>query len=358
MRWRVGWATVVVAVLAYPGWAVADTVDGLAAGSGPLAGGTTTELTVVGRGGVPSVGVGSVALNVTVTNPTASGFLTVWPAGSPRPNASNLNFSPGQTVPNMVTVPVGQDGKVSIYASAGTSDVIVDVLGWFPTGTSFAGLTPARLMDTRPASGASTPSPSAVTVSSAGVGWPSLDIRWRPPTAPTIDGYLVRYRATGTATWLDADGTPVVLADGRRLLTVTTPAVTHGTLYEATVQSILAGRPSQPIRAEGWVYKATCTAKYSTFLSTPSHVYLNLSLVTDSNGASPPLTDIALTTTISVPGNSPLTITSNVGGLFGSTVQFDAITVPGGVFPAGTYQAEIAEQAPGSATICTTTFTL
>ncbi len=126
---------------------VADTIDGLFNGVGPVAGGSSVDLTVVGRGGVPSTGVGSVALNVTVTNPVVAGFVTVWPAGVARPNASNLNFVAGLTVPNMVIVPVGSGGKVSMFASS-TVDVIVDVLGWFaPAG--FAGLTPARLMDTR-----------------------------------------------------------------------------------------------------------------------------------------------------------------------------------------------------------------
>jgi hypothetical protein len=60
-----------------------------------------------------------------------------------------LNFSPGQTVPNMVIVPVGAGGQISIFGNAGAVDVIVDVLGWFPSGSSFTGLSPARLMDTR-----------------------------------------------------------------------------------------------------------------------------------------------------------------------------------------------------------------
>ena len=130
----------------------ATTIDGQFDAGGPLSAGTAVNLTVVGRGGVPGSGVGSVALNVTVTNPTVAGFLTVWPAGADRPLASNLNFVPGQTVPNMVIVPVGANGQVSIFASSGSVDVIVDVLGWFPTGPSFTGLTPARLMDTRPGS--------------------------------------------------------------------------------------------------------------------------------------------------------------------------------------------------------------
>src|SRR5688572_16066576 len=66
-----------------------------------------TDLVVTGRGGVPAAGVGAVALNVTVTNPTASSFLTVWPTGAAMPLAANLNFLPGQTVPNMVIAKVG-----------------------------------------------------------------------------------------------------------------------------------------------------------------------------------------------------------------------------------------------------------
>jgi hypothetical protein len=142
---------------------LATTSDGQFDGGGALAGGATFNLTVTGRGGVPVSGVGSVALNVTVTNPTIAGYLTVWPAGTDRPLASNLNFVPGQTVPNMVIVPVGANGQVSIYANSGTVDVIVDVLGWFPTGTGFTGLTPARLMDTR----AATPPPTTSSTTTA-----------------------------------------------------------------------------------------------------------------------------------------------------------------------------------------------
>ncbi|MCU1367889.1 MAG: hypothetical protein JWN39_3528, partial [Ilumatobacteraceae bacterium] len=111
------------------------TIDGLDGGGGAIPGGTTLNTAVVGRGGVPASGVGAVALNVTVTNPTVAGFLTVYPAGTKAPTASNLNFVPGQTIPNMVIVPVGNSGQISIFNSAGNANVIVDVLGWFPNPT-------------------------------------------------------------------------------------------------------------------------------------------------------------------------------------------------------------------------------
>ena len=125
------------------------TVDGLYAGTGPVAGPGVRQLVVAGRGGVPATGVGAVALNVVVTNPTVAGYVTVWPTGVSQPTASNLNFNAGLTVANMVVVKVGVSGSISMFSSAGTADVIVDVLGWFPTGTGYSGITPARLADTR-----------------------------------------------------------------------------------------------------------------------------------------------------------------------------------------------------------------
>ncbi len=127
----------------------ATTIDGLYQGEGSIGGGLVRSVRVTGRGGVPEAGVGSVVLNVTAVGPTARSYLTVWPQGKPRPNASNLNFVGGKTIPNMVIVPAGAGGNVSIFNEMGNTDVIVDLLGWFPSGPVFTGLTPARLMDTR-----------------------------------------------------------------------------------------------------------------------------------------------------------------------------------------------------------------
>ena len=79
--------------------------------------------------GVIPIDAIAVALNVTVTQPTMPSYLTVWPAGVGTPTASNLNFEPGQTVANMVTVGLGPASTVSLFNLAGTVDVIVDVDG-------------------------------------------------------------------------------------------------------------------------------------------------------------------------------------------------------------------------------------
>ncbi|MEA2829159.1 MAG: hypothetical protein QOG43_3598, partial [Actinomycetota bacterium] len=91
----------------------------------------TLALQVTGRGGLPASGVTAVVLNVTATDATQGGFVTAYPAGSPRPNASSLNFTAGDTVPNLVVVPVGSGGVIYLYNRTGTVNLVADVAGWF-----------------------------------------------------------------------------------------------------------------------------------------------------------------------------------------------------------------------------------
>jgi hypothetical protein len=70
-------------------------------------------------------------LNVTATGPTKTSFLTVWPDDAIKPTASDLNWVAGETVPNPVVVKLGADGAVKIFNAAGSTDVVVDVSGWY-----------------------------------------------------------------------------------------------------------------------------------------------------------------------------------------------------------------------------------
>ena len=169
-----GTTDVVVDVVGYySGSATAGTYTPLTPGrlldtrSGPqhkgfstLGTGTTGSLAV--RGGTTGVPVDAdaVVLNVTATGTTAAGFVTVYPttaSPNPRPVASNLNFVPGQTVANLVTVQIGFGGTVSLYNHTGSTDLVADVVGYFSdgdvTGGAFHPLSPSRVLDTRPGSG-------------------------------------------------------------------------------------------------------------------------------------------------------------------------------------------------------------
>ena len=123
------------------------TVDGLASGSGARPAGSITEVQVAGRGCVPADAT-AVVLNVTVVQPAASGYASVFPCGEAVPNASNLNFAAGQNVPNAVVAKVGAGGTVCVFAEV-PFDLLVDVNGFVPAGSTVGSLSPARLLDSR-----------------------------------------------------------------------------------------------------------------------------------------------------------------------------------------------------------------
>jgi hypothetical protein len=88
---------------------------------------------ITGVSGIAANAVGVVA-NVTATNTTVPGFLTVYPAGGAVPGTSSLNFAGGEPgVPNLVMSKLGTGGQVSIFnfSPGGTTDVLVDVVGWY-----------------------------------------------------------------------------------------------------------------------------------------------------------------------------------------------------------------------------------
>jgi hypothetical protein len=159
------------------------------------------QIAGVAQSGVPAMNSttppSAVVLNVTVTNPTAAGYLTLYPTGVSRPLASNLNFVPGQTVPNLVEVALGAGGKVTVYNSTGSSDVIFDVAGWVSTqgtvtGTAglFRPLVPARILDTRSGLGGSHTLTAGQTITLQVTGAGSV-----PMTG--VSGVVLNVTATG-----------------------------------------------------------------------------------------------------------------------------------------------------------------
>lgn len=116
------------------------------------------SLTLPLGGGIVPANATSVVLNVTVTNTSTASSLTLYPTGDALPLASNLNWSAGQTVPNLVSVRLGSTGSVTIYNPSGYAHVVVDLEGYFAPAVSgtagqFVTLPPARITDTRTGSG-------------------------------------------------------------------------------------------------------------------------------------------------------------------------------------------------------------
>ena len=128
----------------------------------------------------------AIVINLTAVNPTSSGFLTAYGAGQQRPLTSTVNFIAGQTIANEATIATtekndsgtdaccteGYGGEITIDNWQGSTDVIVDVQGYYTSdylatddSTSSPGsdivnngglyypLAPARVADTRSDSG-------------------------------------------------------------------------------------------------------------------------------------------------------------------------------------------------------------
>ena len=123
------------------------TIDGQQFATGARSAGSITEVHVAGRAGVPA-DAAAVVVNVTATNTQSPGFLTVFPCGTPTPNASNVNYSTNTTIPNAVIAKIGTNGNICVFTYA-TTDLIIDVNGYYPSGSSYAPLVPARLYESR-----------------------------------------------------------------------------------------------------------------------------------------------------------------------------------------------------------------
>ena len=114
-----------------------------------VSGGNILQVKVTDLPGlVPASGVAAVSLNVTVTGTEGPGFVTVYPCGQLK-EVSSLNYAAGATVANAVIAPVSASGEICLFSLAPTH-LIVDVNGWFASGSSFTSVTPSRVFDTRP----------------------------------------------------------------------------------------------------------------------------------------------------------------------------------------------------------------
>ncbi len=131
--------------------------------SGGALGPTVTRTVQVSGCGLVPGGATAVAVNVTVAQPSASGFVSVFPGNLSSASTSSLNFVPGLSVPNLVIVQLSPSGTIKVFNSAGFTHVIVDVVGWYDTdrateaglfsalGTGTGARHPRDLTDSAPA---------------------------------------------------------------------------------------------------------------------------------------------------------------------------------------------------------------
>ncbi|GAA2036923.1 hypothetical protein GCM10009740_30560 [Terrabacter terrae] len=179
---------------------VLDTRTGVGTPKARLAAGGTLTLPLAGKAGIPATGVAAVLLDVSASAPTAGGWLTTWPTGATRPGAPQVRYETAGTATGLVEARLGTNGAVSINSSAQT-DVLVDVVGWLPTGADQVPVGPARVFDSQSGLGypvgrvAAGQAPSVPVVGQAGV--PTSGVRAALVTvtvvSPTAAGYVTAY---------------------------------------------------------------------------------------------------------------------------------------------------------------------
>jgi hypothetical protein len=220
-----------------------DTRVGLGGPMAKIGAGQTLTLPILGLFGVPNDAL-SVALNVTAADADANGFLTIFPTGSVLPTASNVNYTPGTAVPNLVVAKIGVDGSISIFAEQPTN-VIVDVFGYYSTAgvTGFEPVTPVRVFDSR--SGPKPGTDSILTFTVTGVGGVPVGV-----PAVALNLTLDQPASAGYATAFAADQPLPATSNVNVLANETRPNVVFA-----------------PVSADGRV---------SVYISMPSHVIVDV----------------------------------------------------------------------------------
>ena len=211
---------------------ILDTRTGLGAPAGLPAAATRITIPVRGQHGVPADAT-AVAVQLTATDGTAAGYVSLVPDASQLGRSSNLNIdTPGETIANAAIVPIGADGTILLYTMSPTH-LIVDLAGWWtPTADPVAAgrfrpVGPARVLDTRP----------DTAIGSAGV----------KPTA----GQVTTVQITGRP-GIPATGVSAVVLN----ITIDAPeslgfiqAAPAATLTPGTSSTLNVGRPGQVIAA-------------------------------------------------------------------------------------------------------------
>ena len=190
---------------------VLDTLTGTGAPEAAVGPGRTVGLQLVtgAPGGLPATGVTAVALDVTVSAPTAPGYVTAYPDGTTRPRTASLTFARNETVTDQVVAPVGADGQVDLYNFAGDVGLVADLTGYWTAsgnGARFVAAGPTRVLDTRSGTGA----PKAEVGPGGSVAVQVTGLPGGPATAG-VSAVVLNVTATGAS----ADGYVAAYPDGQ-----------------------------------------------------------------------------------------------------------------------------------------------
>ncbi|MFF4880982.1 hypothetical protein [Micromonospora sp. NPDC000668] len=217
-------------------------------GTVPIPADTEVVLALPQINGMPAADISAVVLNVTVTAPTTAGFLRVYPDGTTLPDASTVNFVPGETVPNLVTVPMSNGNLRVRNTASGTVHVVADLQGYYSaSGSGFRSVAPLRVLDTRSAGN------SAFAPNSGR----ALDLSGRVPSGATAVVLNVTVTAPTTSGVLTVHpfGTAVPVASnlnfvaGQTIPNLVMVPVVNG---KVAIQNVSSGRTHVVADLAGW----------------------------------------------------------------------------------------------------------
>lgn len=130
---------------------IVDTRSGTGAAKATIAPGKSIDVQVTGANGVPA-GASGVVVNLIAANATnADGYLTPFATGGTKP-ANSLHYAPSANTSIQAQVPLSAAGKMTIANSSTTTNLLVDLQGYFTAaGKGGAAFTPAygRAYDSR-----------------------------------------------------------------------------------------------------------------------------------------------------------------------------------------------------------------
>ena len=143
------------------------------------------DIGVTGVGGVPASGVAAVAVNLTGVAPSGTTWVAAYPAGAPFGGTSSVNVPHGRDAAALVVVPVGANGRISLRNGPFATDLVVDVVGYYPadgTGARFTATAADRRHDATVEQGYTTVQTGGPAGTTAVVANVTLD-------APTVPGH-------------------------------------------------------------------------------------------------------------------------------------------------------------------------
>ncbi|MGA7988217.1 MAG: carboxypeptidase-like regulatory domain-containing protein, partial [Candidatus Dormiibacterota bacterium] len=296
-----------------------------------LGSGGIDTVVVAGEAGLPTTGASSPAVavvaNLTAIAPTASTYLTMYPANQSGHSVSDINLSAGEVVPNLAVVAVdtsgdARNGDVDLFNAAGKLNALIDIEGWFQMtyASGISGIvsdtqTPAQPIANANVtySGANGTTGSGATTSSAGGAYAFTSV---PPGTYTV-------AATGTG----------FTSSPPQTVTVTANTVTATNLSLTASSGIGGGvfdtqTPAQPIVGATITYSGTAgnsAAGTTTTGSDGRYTFAGVSPGTyvvassESGFTSPAPQTVIVTAGSTATANVTLAATSGISGVVSDT---------------------------------------